>query len=103
MQLLRLPAVIAIVGLKKSTIYANIKDGKFPPPVKLGARAVAWRSQDIADYIAAIPSTATIDDNAGALNRRCDVRPRTRLELSPGRKRHLLIGSLVKSMMAIKQ
>lgn len=41
-QLLRLPAVENLVGYKRSTIYRLIQSGKFPAPVPLGARAVAW-------------------------------------------------------------
>jgi predicted DNA-binding transcriptional regulator AlpA len=42
-QLLRLPAVIAVVGLKKSTIYNMMRSDKFPKPVVLHVRAVASR------------------------------------------------------------
>ena len=41
-RLLRLPDVEARTGLKKSAIYAGIKSGTFPVPVKLGPRAAAW-------------------------------------------------------------
>ena len=43
----RLPAVLATTGLGRSTIYRLVADGSFPSPVKLGRRAVAWRSADI--------------------------------------------------------
>jgi len=39
---LRLPAVKDISGLGKTTLYARIKAGEFPAPVKLGGRAVGW-------------------------------------------------------------
>lgn len=51
--LLRLPAVIQRVGYKKPTIYAKIKDGTFPKPVKLGERAVAWQESEIEVWIQA--------------------------------------------------
>lgn len=51
-QLLRLPAVIAAVGLKKSSIYGMIRDGRFPKPVMLNVRAVAWRPEDVNAFIA---------------------------------------------------
>jgi prophage regulatory protein len=41
--LARLPVVIEVTGLGRSTIYRWIADGSFPPPVRLGPRAVAWR------------------------------------------------------------
>lgn len=46
--LLRLPNVRAESGLSKTTIYARIADGTFPPPVRLGPRAVAWPAHEIA-------------------------------------------------------
>jgi len=49
--LLRLPAVEARTGLKKSAIYAGIKDKTFPACVKLG-RASAWPSSSIDRWIA---------------------------------------------------
>jgi len=45
--ILRLPQVRLRVGLSRSTIYMAISNGKFPPPIKLGARAVGWISSDI--------------------------------------------------------
>jgi prophage regulatory protein len=44
---LRLPAVVRITGLSRSTLYRLIADQQFPRPVQLGPRAVAWRRQDI--------------------------------------------------------
>ena len=48
----RLPEVIAICGLSRSTIYEMIGRGEFPAPVKLGARAVGWRRSDIEAWLA---------------------------------------------------
>lgn len=42
-RMLRMAAVEQFSGLKKSSIYAGIKDGSFPAPVRLSARAVAWK------------------------------------------------------------
>jgi prophage regulatory protein len=50
---LRLPEVMALVGLKKSSIYAGIKatPPTFPAPVRLlGVRAVAWPESSIAKW-----------------------------------------------------
>lgn len=40
------------VGMHPSTIYAEIKAGRFPAPVKLG-RSSRWVESEIDDYIAA--------------------------------------------------
>ena len=34
-------------GLSRSTIYVMMANGRFPKPVKLGHRAVGWRSDDL--------------------------------------------------------
>ena len=47
----RLKDLIEITGLKKSTIYELIQNGRFPEPVKLTERASGWRSSDIAAWI----------------------------------------------------
>ncbi len=54
-RLLRLPAVLKLTGLKKSTVYAGAKNGTFPKPVRLSARAVAWRSDELAKWIDGLP------------------------------------------------
>ena len=51
-RLLRLPDVEARTGLKKSAVYAGVKNSTFPRPVRLGRRAVAWPSSEIDAWIA---------------------------------------------------
>lgn len=50
-KLLRLPAVEERTGLKKSSIYAGVKAGTFPAPVRLSARAVGFREEDLDRWI----------------------------------------------------
>ncbi len=45
--ILRISDVEHSVGLKKSTIYAMIKEGNFPPPISLGRRASGWILSEI--------------------------------------------------------
>ncbi len=45
--ILRLPDVEIQTGLKKSTIYALVKKGEFPPPINLGRRASGWLLSEI--------------------------------------------------------
>lgn len=52
--LLRLASIIGPHGLipvSRSTWWAGVKSGRYPRPVRLGARAVAWRASDIAALI----------------------------------------------------
>lgn len=53
--LLRRPDVERRVGLSRSAIYARMAERSFPLPVRIGARAVAWRESDVASWIAARP------------------------------------------------
>jgi len=50
--LLRLPAVMRVTGLGRSTIYRLVSDGMFPRPVHLALRAVGWRQADIDTWFA---------------------------------------------------
>ena len=43
----RMPMVLQITGLGRSTIYRLIAEKKFPVPVRGGDRAVAWRKVDL--------------------------------------------------------
>ena len=44
---LRLPAVMKMTGLGRSTIYRMVAEKKFPCPVRIASRAVAWRRADL--------------------------------------------------------
>jgi prophage regulatory protein len=45
--LARLPTVLRVTGLGRSTIYRLVAHGSFPRPVRVGLRAVAWRWSDL--------------------------------------------------------
>lgn len=49
-KLFRLNELEALLGLKKSSIYAGMKAGTFPHCIRLSVRAVAWRESDIASW-----------------------------------------------------
>ena len=46
-------------SLSRSCIYALIAEGKFPAPVQLTARRVAWRESEVEGWIQARTVTAT--------------------------------------------
>ena len=50
-KLLRLDAVMDLVGMKRSWILSKTKEGKFPKPLKLSPRAIAWRESHILAWI----------------------------------------------------
>jgi prophage regulatory protein len=51
--LLRLPEVERRTGLRRAHLYKLARAGKFPRPLKIGARASAWRETQVAAWIAA--------------------------------------------------
>ena len=50
-RLLRLPDVEALVGVKKTTIYALMKQGDFPKCIYVTARTVAWVESDVQAWL----------------------------------------------------
>ena len=50
-QIVRLPGVKSRTGLSRSSIYAAVKEGTFPAPISLGARAVGWLDSSITEWI----------------------------------------------------
>jgi prophage regulatory protein len=44
---LRLADVSMTVGLKRSSIYRYVAEGRFPAPIKVGERSVRWKLADI--------------------------------------------------------
>ena len=65
-RLLKLPQVEALVGLKKSKIYALIQTGAFPVPVKIG-RTSSWLEGEVQRWIAEHASRRTTSTADAAL------------------------------------
>ena len=53
---LRMAGVVRLTGLGRSTIYRLIAEDKFPSPVRLTKRAVAWRRVDLERWSEARPT-----------------------------------------------
>jgi prophage regulatory protein len=51
MKIIKLPEVMEMTGLSRSSIYAFVKKGDFPSPRKLGIRAVGWVLEEIVTWI----------------------------------------------------
>lgn len=43
----RLPDVMNMTGLSRSSIYLRVSTDEFPKPVKIGRRAVGWPEESI--------------------------------------------------------
>ena len=53
--LLTRPEVERRTGLSRSTLYRKMRDGTFPVPLKVSARAVRWRESEIRAYVDSRP------------------------------------------------
>ena len=51
-RLLRRRQVEALVGLRRSALYALVAAGKFPRPIRLTVRAVAWIEMEVFEWVA---------------------------------------------------
>jgi predicted DNA-binding transcriptional regulator AlpA len=45
--LVRLPTILKVIAVSKSTWWAGVKSGRFPKSVKVGRRITAWKVEDI--------------------------------------------------------
>lgn len=52
-RLIRLQEVEKRTGFKRAWIYEQGRVGRFPRPIKIGARASAWVQSDVDEWIAA--------------------------------------------------
>ena len=48
----RLPEVLKVFPVSKSTWWIGVKEKRYPRPVKLGPKITAWRVEDIRELIA---------------------------------------------------
>ncbi len=55
-RVLRIRDVAAMTGLSRATIYRKMAEKTFPRPVKPTDQTVGWREQDVADWIASLPT-----------------------------------------------
>ncbi len=52
MQFLKIGAVEAMIGLKKSEIYKRISRGDFPEPIHLGRKSSVWVDEEVEAWMA---------------------------------------------------
>jgi predicted DNA-binding transcriptional regulator AlpA len=48
---LRLPQVLRLFPVGRSTWWAGVKSGRYPKPVKIGERCTAWRVEDLRELM----------------------------------------------------
>ncbi|MFU2208960.1 helix-turn-helix transcriptional regulator [Solidesulfovibrio sp. C21] len=50
----RLPQVLHVLGIGKTSFWEGVKAGRFPSPVSLGPRTRVWRVEDIRHFISSM-------------------------------------------------
>jgi predicted DNA-binding transcriptional regulator AlpA len=56
---MRLPAILSVFPVSRSTWWAGINTGRFPKGFKLGPRITAWKVEDIRKLIETLGANAT--------------------------------------------
>ena len=51
---LRLPQVLSVIPVGKTTWWEGVRSGRYPKPVKLSPRCTAWLAEDIRELIKGI-------------------------------------------------
>lgn len=47
----RIPQILNVIPIGKSSWWAGVKAGKYPQPVKLSPKVTAWKVEDIRQLI----------------------------------------------------
>ena len=47
----RLPNILRVFPVSKSTWWAGVKDGRYPKPIKLSPKITVWKAEDIRSLI----------------------------------------------------
>lgn len=56
---LRLPQVLALIPVSKSTWWDGCKNGRYPKPVKIGPNSTAWKAEDINELMQRVANPET--------------------------------------------
>ena len=63
---IRLPEVLRYIPVSKSSWWAGIREGVYPPPVKLSERTSGWRVEDIRALIGNLSQQTAANGRIGA-------------------------------------
>ena len=62
---LRLPQVLRLFPVGRSSWWRGVKEGRYPKPIRLAPRTSAWRAEDIAALITSLCETVDLKTNSG--------------------------------------
>lgn len=60
----RLPQVLSVFPVSRSSWWAGVKTGKYPSPVKLGPNTTAWKAEDIRALLEKAAAQASAEHQA---------------------------------------
>jgi len=63
-RLMRLPEVMKLVGLSRTTVYELIKRSQFPKPVKPSQRVSAWCSDEVEQWVESRRKASALEPEA---------------------------------------
>jgi prophage regulatory protein len=77
---LRLPEVLRMIGLSRSTLYAMVAAGSFPASIQLGPRARGWLRSSVLGWLderigrrgaSRAPTSTSRPESAATARRQC--------------------------------
>jgi len=80
--IIRLPLVLTIIPLSKSTFYLKLQDGLLPPSISLGERAVGYIEQEYQTVLAAMMAGDSKNDIKELVSSLVNNREKLRVELT---------------------
>lgn len=61
---LRLPQVLRFIPIGRSTWWAGVKSGRFPPAIKLSKKTTVWKAEDIRKLVDEL-AEGDVDEGVG--------------------------------------
>lgn len=64
-RILNVKEVCRRFGIARSTVYAQVAQGKFPPPRRITENRVGWPSADLDKFLSELPLAASPNTTKG--------------------------------------
>ena len=62
---LRLPQVLRLFPVGRSSWWRGVKEGRYPQPIKIAVRTTAWRTRDILALLEELGGTEELQTKGG--------------------------------------
>ena len=59
-RIVRLPEVMRLTGLSKTTIHRRYRAGSFPQPVRLGPQSIGWWREEVLEWLESLPRAGAV-------------------------------------------